>query len=407
MNRIPNFKYNLLLLCCLLSFWVSANDLSFTNTPFPILYESEIIDTTICDGDCLVFENKTYCEAGNYPLGNARVLKLNLTERSQNINFTICEGEHYPNEEDWNTNGRYSYQTAVGACPITVWVDLEVKPNKERRINEVIEFGECYDFGPNTLCQSGEYELRYATADGCDSTVYINLTIEELIIDTLAPVQKCFGETHFVPEVDTILTQSGLYQFYGTNNAGRAILRILDLRIGGEIITNLVDNSCSGIPYNFNGQSLTESGIYEYTTMAANGCDSLVVLNLSVGKVTKQVIVDTIPIGESIIIGKSNISFEGMYEFVFESVAGCDSIIVSTTDSMDVPIILVDPITGVGISTNGSTSSQQEICDGFITHRLCFKDLPYKLGNNTFWEGGTFDLTYDAPDGCSDDIQFN
>ena len=426
MNRTPNFKYYLLLLCCLLSFWVSANNLSCTTTLFPLLYESEIIDTTICEGDCLVFENNTYCEEGSYPLGNTRILKLNLTSRIQNLDYTICEGEHFPNEEDWTTNGRYSYQTAVGACSITVWVDLAVKPNKETRINEVIEFGECYDFGPNTLCQSGEYELRYATADGCDSTVYINLTVEELIIDTLAPVQKCFGETHFVPEVDTILTQSGLYQFYGTNNAGRAILRILDLRIGGEIVTNLADNSCSGTSYNFNGQSLTETGVYDYTTRAANGCDSLVILNLSVGAATEENISRTISTGQSYVVGRNNISFEGMYEFVFESVAGCDSIIkvdltvdermnpadstnsttpiIAVTDSMDVPTVLVDPITGVGI-TNGSTSSQQEICDGIITQRLCFKDLPYRLGNNTFWEGGTFDLTYDAPDGCSDDIK--
>ena len=70
----------------------------------------------------------------------------------------------------------------------------------------------------------------------------------------------------------------------------------------------------------------------------------------------------------------------------------------------DIPIVPVDPITGIGITTNGSTSSQQEICDGVITHSLCFKDLPYRLGNNTFWEGGTFNLTYDAPDDCSDNI---
>lgn len=397
------------------------------NTSFPLLYESEIIDTTICEGECLVFENKTYCTEGNYPLGDNRVLKLNLAQRSQTIAFTICEGEHYPNQEDWTTSGRYNYQTAIDACPITVWVDLAVKPNKETRINEVIEFGECYDFGPNTLCQSGEYELRYATTDGCDSTVYINLTIEDLIIDTLAAVQKCFGETHYVPEVDTLLTQSGLYQFYGTNNAGKAILRILDFRIGGEIVTNLEDNSCSGTPYNFNGQSLTETGMYPFATTAANGCDSLVILNLSVGADTEENIAKTILSGESYVVGKNNISFEGMYEFVFESIAGCDSIIrvdlsiegsinptdptnsTNPTDSiidpMIDPVVPTDSIGGGGLNTNGSTSSQQEICDGVITHSLCFKDLPYRLGNNTFWEGGTFDLIYDAPDGCSDDIQ--
>ena len=426
MNRTPNFKYYLFLLCCLLSSWVSANDFVCTETPFPLLYENEIIDTTICNGDCLPFEGNTYCEAGTYPLGNSRVLKLNLSDRSQTVSFTICEGQSYPGQEDWTTSGRYNYQTAVGACPITVFVNLEVMRNEETHINEVIEFGECYDFGPNTLCQSGEYELRYATVHGCDSTVYINLTVEDLIVDTLAPVQKCFGETHYVPEVDTLLTQSGLYQFYGTNNAGKAILRILDLRIGNEIITTLEDNSCSETPYNFNGQSITETGMYQYATTATNGCDSLVILNLSVGEVTEENISRTILAGQSYVVGKNNISFEGMYEFVFESVAGCDSIIrvdlaidgsvdptnptdptdpIIPIDSMDVPVIPTDTLPGGGVILGDNTSTQQEICSGFITHSLCFKDLPYKLGNNTIWEGGTFNLTYDAPDGCSDNIQ--
>ena len=426
MNRITDFKYYLFLLCCLLSPWVSANNLSCFSASLPILYESEIIDTTICEGDCLVFENKTYCTEGSFPLGNARVLKLNLTERSQSISYTICEGESYPNQEDWTTNGRYNYQTAIGACPITVWVNLAVKPNKEKRISEVIEFGECYDFGPNTLCQSGEYELRYATSDGCDSTVYINLTVEDLIVDTLAPVQKCFGETHYVPEVDSILIQSGLYQFHGTNNAGKAILRILDLRIDRENITYLEDKSCFGTPYDFNGQIVDQTGMYQYTTLASNGCDSTVILNLSVGAVTDETITKTILSGQSYIVGKNNISFEGMYEFVFESVAGCDSIIrvdlsiegsttaTNPTDSVDSnnpidpmidPVVPTDSIPDGGIDTNGSTSSQQEICDGMIRHSLCFKDLPYRLGNNTFWEGGIFNLSYNAPDGCSDNIQ--
>ena len=33
------------------------------------------------------------------------------------------------------------------------------------------------------------------------------------------------------------------------------------------------------------------------------------------------------------------------------------------------------------------------------------KDLPFEIGPNTFWQGGNFDLTYTAPDGCVDNFQ--
>lgn len=394
MNRTPHFKYALIGLLCLFSTFLTATEPipnSFLSTLS--LLNNVIIDTTICEGDCVFFDNITYCEAGTYQLGDARVLKVNTIPSVQQTSFTICQGETYPGQ-DWATSGRYNYRTSLGACAITVWVDLKVAQPKDTYINQEIDYGECYDFGPNTLCQTGEYELRYLTTQGCDSTVYINLTVAELIIDTLSPVNVC-ARTSYTPDgIDTVLTESGLYQFYGTNDEGKAKLTLLDFRVDNEIVTYLTRTACEGTPFSYEGEILGETGIYEYRYTSVKGCDSLVIIDLSIGEVTTTTITRTITPEAGIIIGKNVVNLAGNYEFIFQSVMGCDSIVLLNLSVDGVPDSIIIEDEGIA----------EAICTGILTRNLCLKDLPFEIGQNTFWEGGSFDLTYTAPDGCTNDF---
>jgi len=394
MNRTPYFKYALIGGLCLFSSTLTATEsiLNYFLSTSSLL-NNAIIDTTICEGDCVLFDKIAYCEAGTYQLGDARVLKINTLPSVQQTSFTICQGETYPGQ-DWATEGNYSYQTRLGACAITVLVDLEVAQPKETYINQEIDYGECYDFGPNTLCQSGEYELRYLTTKGCDSTVYINLTVAELIIDTLSPVSVCAGKTYTPDGIDTVLTETGLYQFNGTNSNGNATLTLLDFRVESEIITYLPRTACEGSPFNYEGDVLSETGIYEYNYTSVKGCDSLVIVDLIIGEVSTTTITRTITPDEGIIIGKNVVNLAGSYEFIFQSAMGCDSIVLlnlSIEGEQDSIIIDNEGIAG-------------DICTGIINRKLCLKDLPFEIGANTFWQGGNFDLTYTAPDGCTNNF---
>ena len=234
MNRTPIFKFYLTLLFCLSNYCLP----SFTYGATVTLNYGEIIEKTICEGDCIVFENGTYCEEGAYPLGNDRTLKINVLPSVQHLDQTICEGETFPGQ-DWSTSGQYTYQTTMGACEITVMVNLKVAQHKETFVNQQIKYGECYDVGPNTFCQTGEYELRYLTNEGCDSTIYINLVVEELLVDTLPSVSVCAGESYSPNGIDTVLTESGLYQFFDINSEGRSTLTLLDFRVENRIIKQI------------------------------------------------------------------------------------------------------------------------------------------------------------------------
>ncbi|MFK7982566.1 MAG: gliding motility-associated C-terminal domain-containing protein, partial [Saprospiraceae bacterium] len=225
--------------------------------------------------------------------------------------------------------------------------------------------------------------------------VYINLRVAELIIDTLSPVSVCAGESYTPVGIDTVLSESGLYQFDGINNEGKATLTLLDFRIESEIITYLTRTACAGSPFNYEGELLSETGIYDYNYTSVKGCDSLVIVDLTVGEVMTTTITRTITPEEGIIIGKNVVNLAGNYEFIFQSEMGCDSIVLLTLTLDGEPDTLI--IDDEGIAA--------EICTGSLNRKLCLKDLPFEIGPNTFWQGGNFDLTYTAPDGCIDNFQ--
>ena len=63
----------------------------------------------------------------------------------------------------------------------------------------------------------------------------------------------------------------------------------LNLTVNQPVYTNLTVTADGG--YNWNGEVYTESGIYTYTTTAANGCDSTVTLDLTVNPIYNVILV--------------------------------------------------------------------------------------------------------------------
>lgn len=80
-------------------------------------------------------------------------------------------------------------------------------------------------------------------------------------------------------------------------------------------------NICSGETYNFGNLQLTKSGYYFQTFSRSSGCDSNVVLNLTVYPVKDTVINQTICDGQSF----EGHSASGIYTTTYTSSAGCDS----------------------------------------------------------------------------------
>lgn len=89
---------------------------------------------------------------------------------------------------------------------------------------------------------------------------------------------------------------------------------------------------CAGETYSFEGQSVTESGIYIDTLKTANNCDSIIQLTLDVVEDQADSIVARIFKGESFPVGQFSYNLPGQYLSQLDSEIGCDSFVYLDLD---------------------------------------------------------------------------
>ncbi len=197
------------------------------------------------------------------------------------------------------------------------------------------------------VCQTEGFENRFFAFDSEELTVgrkevsYWELHAEVDQVDTLRGVklnilpmaetmldaQMCEGgvysEKGFVG-----LTEPGRYkQKVGSANGCDSVI-ILNLSVTPRKRVTITDTICSGQVYNWNGVEYTESGVYSDTLPSSMGCDSIVTLVL---KVTDPIEVEesvNICYGEEYIFGSQTIKTSGNFREVFKAADGCDSVVL-------------------------------------------------------------------------------
>lgn len=94
---------------------------------------------------------------------------------------------------------------------------------------------------------------------------------------------------------------------------------------------------CRGETYTFNGQEITENGVYTYKTKSIiTGCDSIVTLNMSVIEPKDSTINEKICRGETYTFNGQNITESGIYTYITKSlITGCDSIVTLNMDVIE------------------------------------------------------------------------
>ncbi|MBN2778478.1 MAG: T9SS type A sorting domain-containing protein [Bacteroidales bacterium] len=85
---------------------------------------------------------------------------------------------------------------------------------------------------------------------------------------------------------------------------------------------------CETGEYNFFGQIITEPGIYDTTLITTNGCDSTMVLDLSVGEFYRSFINESICHGEYYIENGFNMGISGSDTLYYTAINGCDSLVI-------------------------------------------------------------------------------
>ena len=94
---------------------------------------------------------------------------------------------------------------------------------------------------------------------------------------------------------------------------------------------------CKGETYSFNGQEITESGVYTYITKSLiTGCDSIVTLNMDVIEPKDSTIDERMCKGETYSFNGQEITESGVYTYITKSfITGCDSIVTLNMDVIE------------------------------------------------------------------------
>lgn len=365
--------------------------LNLTANPAPI----STVNQSICSGDTYVFNGNNYTTAGTYyatfPMatGCDSVVTLNLSVRPpispSTIAATICQGDNYSFAGNtYTASGNYpnTFATANG-CDSLVTLQLTVVPNFTSSFNQSICQGGSYVFDGQTYTTAGTHVATLQSVTGCDSIVTLNLTVKPTYNQTISQ-SICQGLTYTFN--NQTYSSSGTYVANLQSVSGCDSIVTLNLTVSSAITNSVSQTICQGGTFNFNNQVLTTSGTYSGTFPSVGGCDSIVTLNLLVTPAYAVAENKTICQGQNYVFNGMPYSTAGTYTANLLSVAGCDSIV---TLNLTVNPIPAQP----DFTTNSPLACPGEVFEMKVTNPATTGTYIWSGPNNFSAQGQTASLT--------------
>lgn len=292
----------------------------------------------ICAGETYPFGGKELSRPATYldsvkPAGREGYI---ITQLTLNVNPTysfvidtvLQSGETY-RDDNFNENrtGIYhrDFRSSVGGCDSTYTLNLSVCSPKFAELTATIVEGDVYDKNGFLAYTADTYTRTDLTAEGCDSTTTLYLSVlpalepeyEEWVVCTGSPY-TWQGEEY---------TTGGVYSKPYTLPDGREGMRILHLKEVPVYQDTIYATICEGDSYDLNGFHGSEEKTYTNTSQSIGGCDSTMTLVLKVNKTYSRDVYESICDGDT--YSKYGITTEtgGDYIRRFETMDGCDSVL--------------------------------------------------------------------------------
>ena len=388
------------------------------------IHHSQTLDPEIVEScDSYYWNGQTYTESGTYTYETTNEFGCTLTHQLQ---LTIHESESFVlppitacDSYEWHGQ---TYTESGVAIFDTV---NQYGCNVQYQLPLTINYSDTYDWEPVTACDSyfwygqnitetGQYTHMSTTPEGCDLLERIYVTMDHNTSDTLPPHTVCDSyvwhgveytqsgwktyeteglagcvhqevifltinqstQKEFIvqscdpyPWFDSTYTESGIYYHLLTNSMGCDSLLILNLTIGGDI--NLFEETQTGCEsFEWRGRVLEESGFYTDTVFHPEGCDDVYTLTLTIEpnydeEETKESCYSYTWFDETL--------FEsGDYQKHFTSVTGCDSLVT-------LHLTIKEPV---------YNEFEQQAC------------LPYTWNGVDYYYEGDYVQQFDAANGC-------
>jgi len=224
------------------------------------------------------------------------------------------------------SSGTYtSTLTSASGCDSVVTLNLTVGRDTSVQMAAAICAPGNYVFGSQVLTSSGTYTQLMSTTLGCDSFITLNLTVHPQQSVTVLNQSIC-SPGSFVFNGQSYHS-SGLYTALLTNAQGCDSLVQLNLMVNQPVAVHLTQTICAPAIAQVGGQTFGQSGIYMVHLSGSSGCDSVVNLNLTVNQPSSLAISDTICAPASYAFNGFQYANSGLYTALLTNQAGCDSLV--------------------------------------------------------------------------------
>jgi hypothetical protein len=137
--------------------------------------------------------------------------------------------------------------------------------------------GQRYTVGSKSYSSSGTYRDTLKNYQGCDSLITLTLTVRDTSA-TSWTASICLGN-YYLFQGDTLRT-AGVYRDTLKNKNGCDSTVQVTLSVNNLGSKTIFDTICPDKSYTFAGKQLIVSGIYRDSLKTKKGCDSIVTLNL-------------------------------------------------------------------------------------------------------------------------------
>lgn len=299
----------------------------------PVLHDSAVVanfavnvyngsqQLTVCDS--YTWDGQPLSQSGVYqqvlPTANGcdstATLDLTVNYSTQSVDsMTVCESYTW-HDSVYTVSGTLTFDTvnAVG-CDSTATLLLVV--NYSGQGSENITACDGYDWKGQHYIQSGAYTFDTLTTAGCDSTATLNLTVNYSTQgDTTAAACDSFTwhDVTFTSGTDTST-------YLTTNVAGCDSTVTLHLTINYSTV-DTVEVSATG-SYEWQGNTFGESGTYIDSLLTVSGCDSILVLQLTILEGIAEVESNEVVIYPNPTKGRVRVAAEGVTRIEVYNVNG-------------------------------------------------------------------------------------
>lgn len=240
------------------------------------------------------------------------------------LNVSACNTYTVPSgDETYTTSGTYMDTIPNAAnCDSVLTINLTIHTNQTATISPIACNTYTVPSGDETYTTSGTFMDTIPTVNGCDSILTINLTIATSLSQTIS-VDAC--EFYTVPSGDETHFNSGTYMDTIPSSNGCDSILTINLTVGYETQANINVTACNFYTVPSGDEQYSVSGTYMDTIVNAAGCDSVLMIDLTIIQSSSNSI--TASGCDSVDVNGTFYSSSGIYiQFLTNSV-GCDSIL--------------------------------------------------------------------------------